>query len=512
MFDNDRHSPTYGKSIAQYAYQLELQADVAARIIAAGGVATPTDPRQGRNIGLSAITAINDHEFLVLERDNRGIGVDDPAGASVVGSKRVYKIDVLGATDISNRPLPNDGNLAAAVPPIVPVAKSARLHRPRREHAAAQRQAGGEMGRASTIGPRLKNGGHLILAGNDNDYSVTQNAGSAVQFDVYVDFNGGSVQRDLDQPTMLNGQFVGPVPAGFVLLPGVLHAYKASAADLSGYVRPGQDRRGHQDDHDSECGRRQSRGPRRSRHPLTSGGGDPHRNESPRASATCALALGQKRALREQSRSAGRDEPRGGAARVVPRLAVVVHRVREAAGGDCRRRIEHLGLCVPELRGIASRGNRFVDGNRRELLRHRDDPVERLRHGESRWPGRTARRPRSRVLEDALPLTGQMRVVGPEPRVEAELQAPHGLGDLAVELLVTRRQQPLQAVDEGRLRGPQEAHRQRRAVRPRLAGLTPRSRPIVGATSMLRARVRLPGRMSGPAAMKIALMFGSNGS
>lgn len=53
---------------------------------------------------------------------------------------------------------------------------------------------------------------------------------------------------------MLNGQLVGPVPTGYALIPGVLHAYKASAADLSGYVRPGQDPRAHQDDDDTECG------------------------------------------------------------------------------------------------------------------------------------------------------------------------------------------------------------------------------------------------------------------
>lgn len=53
VFDNDRDSATFGTSIAQYAYQLELQADVAARIVAAGGNATTTNPRQGRNIGLS---------------------------------------------------------------------------------------------------------------------------------------------------------------------------------------------------------------------------------------------------------------------------------------------------------------------------------------------------------------------------------------------------------------------------------------------------------------------------
>jgi hypothetical protein len=248
VFDNDRHSDTYGKSIAQYAYQLELQADVAARIVAAGGVATPTDPRQGRNIGLSSITAINDHEFFVLERDNRGIGVDDPAGATVVGSKRVFRIDVRGATDIANRVLPADGNLAAAVPPIVPVAKSGLII----DLAAQSVLPNGkraEKWEGLAIGPRLAHGARLILTGNDNDYSVTQNA-DGVQFDVYVDFNGNSVQRDLDRPTMLNGAVVGPVPAGFVLLPGVLHAYRASAADLAGYVPPGDDRDHDRDDDD----------------------------------------------------------------------------------------------------------------------------------------------------------------------------------------------------------------------------------------------------------------------
>jgi hypothetical protein len=89
-FDNNPFSDTYGKSIAQYVYQLESQSAVAARITATGGLATGTDPRQGRNLGLSAIVAINAHEFLVLERDNRGIGIDDPGGASTrTGCRRL---------------------------------------------------------------------------------------------------------------------------------------------------------------------------------------------------------------------------------------------------------------------------------------------------------------------------------------------------------------------------------------------------------------------------------------
>lgn len=92
--------------------------------------------------------------------------------------------------------------------------------------------------------PRLKDGDFLILARNDNDYSVTQDANTGVQFDVYVDFEGGSVQRDLDQPTRLDGVMVGQVPPGFVLLPGVLHAYRVPAADLAGYMKPGDGRKG----------------------------------------------------------------------------------------------------------------------------------------------------------------------------------------------------------------------------------------------------------------------------
>ena len=47
------------------------------------------------------------------------------------------------------------------------------------------------------IGPRLLGGARLILAGNDNDYSVTQ-TGAGEQFDVYVDFNGNVAKCVLD--------------------------------------------------------------------------------------------------------------------------------------------------------------------------------------------------------------------------------------------------------------------------------------------------------------------------
>jgi hypothetical protein len=120
----------------------------------------------------------------VLERDNRGIGVDDPAGANVVGSKRIYKIDIRGTTDIAARELPSDGNLAAAVPPIVPVTKSPDVFIDLAANTQLPNGKQVEKWEGMTIGPRLKNGAHLILTGNDNDYSVTQQAGAATQFDV----------------------------------------------------------------------------------------------------------------------------------------------------------------------------------------------------------------------------------------------------------------------------------------------------------------------------------------
>src|SRR4029453_18498937 len=245
VFDSDPDSSTYLTSIAQYAYQLELQADVAARIAALKGISSPTDPRQGRNIGLSAITAINPHEFLGLERDNRGIGVDDPAGAGVVGSKRIYKIDIDGATKIATLELPDKGDLAAAG--MVPGTKSLDVFIDLAGSTPLPNGRLAEKWEGMTIGPKLRNGGHLILAGNDNDYSVTQNANTSEQLDVYVDFGGNFARCVIDDPTRgeINPAAADmtidnpvPLPEGFFLLPGLLLAYKASKADLGKYVEP----------------------------------------------------------------------------------------------------------------------------------------------------------------------------------------------------------------------------------------------------------------------------------
>jgi hypothetical protein len=204
-----------GRAVAQYAYQMEGSS-------------------QGR--GISALVALNDTEFLVLERNNRGVGV----GADLSPpSKRVYKIDIDGAADISGIDLDSG---AAYVPvtknPTIFINLGVNTLLPLGNKVP-------EKWEGLTIGPRLGDDSYVMLAGTDNDYSVTQN-GSNVQFDVYFNFAdadpyASSIQCPLGAVATCfntsNGQ-----PANLAgdhrLLPGVLHAYKASADDLAGYVRP----------------------------------------------------------------------------------------------------------------------------------------------------------------------------------------------------------------------------------------------------------------------------------
>lgn len=205
---------------------------------------------QGR--GISALVAINHDEFLVLERNNRGLGVD---ANTVSPNKKVFHINLAGATDVSRVDL----DAAAAV--FAPAAKMAApwldLAAPATLADPSLAALGGvspEKWEGLAIGPKLKDGSYLVLAGTDNDYSVTQNAAST-QLDVYVKAQSAMAERiqcnigTFDNCTAVNadGSAGGALPAGFdfsgyALIPGVLHAYKASPQDLAGFVRPGHKR------------------------------------------------------------------------------------------------------------------------------------------------------------------------------------------------------------------------------------------------------------------------------
>lgn len=197
-----------GDVVGQYAYRLE----------SAG---------QGR--GISALVALGDDKFLVIERNNRGIGV----GATLAAAdKSVYEIDLAGAVDVSAVDLPATGAFAGAV------TKVARVIDLDANTLAALGGRSPEKWEGLTIGPQLADGSFLILAGTDNDYSVTQNA-SGEQFDVWFRFTdadpyGSSIQCPKSDVT---GCFFtadgrpAVLDASYGLLPGVLHAYTARLAD-----------------------------------------------------------------------------------------------------------------------------------------------------------------------------------------------------------------------------------------------------------------------------------------
>lgn len=200
-----------GEAVAQYAYQMK---------------------RSGQGQGISALVAINDHEFYVLERNNRGIGI----GAELAtADKEVYRIDLAGATDVSAI------SLTGAIP-YTKVSKSAQVLDLDANTLAALGNKSPEKWEGLAIGPKLANGEYLLLAGTDNDYSVTQNALGAQQ-DVYLRFSDAdpyatSIQCPLGALAGCTGAALSvPTDGSYKLLPGVLHAYTVSAAELGDYVQ-----------------------------------------------------------------------------------------------------------------------------------------------------------------------------------------------------------------------------------------------------------------------------------
>ncbi len=198
---------TTGTAVAQFAYKMDSAA-------------------QGR--GISALVALGNDKFMVLERNNRGIGV----GATLAAAdKAVYQIDLAGATDVTNITL-GTTTLPAGV---VAASKGAKVIDLDADTLAALGNKSPEKWEGLAVGPKLNNGKYLVLAGTDNDYSVTQN-GSNVQFDVYyrmtdTDPSATSIQCPIGSILGCTGTLT----ADFKLLPGVLHAY---TADITGCTAP----------------------------------------------------------------------------------------------------------------------------------------------------------------------------------------------------------------------------------------------------------------------------------
>jgi hypothetical protein len=210
-----------GRSVAQYVYQLEELNTINARV--------PDNPfqanSQGISIGVSALAAISDHEFLVLERDNRGFGVADVTGATPpVSTKRIYRIDLNGATNLihparSGPPISLAGTNRLPVG-VIPVRKTLFLDMLAALTAAGLKSA--EKLEGLAVGPRLDDGTYALIVGSDNDFSVTQND-SNTQFDVCTD--GRQVPLDS-----------GCAPGG-TLIPTFFYSFK-SASNQADRIAP----------------------------------------------------------------------------------------------------------------------------------------------------------------------------------------------------------------------------------------------------------------------------------
>jgi len=208
-----------GQAVGQYAYQLK---------------------RNNQGQGISSLVALNDHEFMVLERNNRGVGV----GADfATADKEVYKIDLTGATDVSNIDLDSGSLFTAVVKGAKVIDLDANTIDLDGNGVAESAGKSPEKWEGLAVGPRLADGSFLMLAGTDNDYSVTQNT-SGAQTDVYFRFSDadpykGSIQCPLNQTTgcvKTDGGASATLSGDYRLLPGVLHAYKAASSDLVGYT------------------------------------------------------------------------------------------------------------------------------------------------------------------------------------------------------------------------------------------------------------------------------------
>jgi hypothetical protein len=106
--------------------------------------------------GSNEILAVNDHQFLIIERDGQ---------AGTAGYKSIALIDLAGATDVSNiARLPRMG----LPPKVTPVSKHAFL-----DLAAALTATGQpvmEKYEGLAFGPDLPDGRHLLLVCLDNDF------------------------------------------------------------------------------------------------------------------------------------------------------------------------------------------------------------------------------------------------------------------------------------------------------------------------------------------------------
>ncbi len=151
-----------GKPLAEYAYPFDD-----AHEINAGARLSPGDALSQKNLCITEIAAINDHQFLVLERDNRGAnGSLDPKAAI---QKCVYVIDLDGATNLVARA----GKALRDNASFVPVQKELLLNLANalpgiKTHELAEKWE------ALALTPPDANGHRKLLVAADNDFLTSR--------------------------------------------------------------------------------------------------------------------------------------------------------------------------------------------------------------------------------------------------------------------------------------------------------------------------------------------------
>ena len=120
-----------------------------------------------RGQGVSEILAINDHEFLVVERDNRSWLAEAPAAPT---RKMIYRINLDGASDVTGVTLPASG-LPAGVMPVTK-APFINLLEPDFGLNLNNAKAIAEKIEGLAWGPDLPDGRHLLYVISDNDLSL----------------------------------------------------------------------------------------------------------------------------------------------------------------------------------------------------------------------------------------------------------------------------------------------------------------------------------------------------
>lgn len=203
-----------GAPTKQYIYQLESLASINPNT--PGDTFTATN--QGRSIGVSSIMSLPDGRLVVLERDNRGLGVDDPTGQRQIGIKAAYVIDLSQATDVSGISLAGTNTLPVGVQAA---SKTALLDI--RAALLAKGVTVAEKMEGLIFGPRLADGGLSMLIVTDNDFSVTQ-TGAGEQFDICSSGTGiGAVFSQV--------AIGGACPNGQSLIATRIYAFRLTSAE-----------------------------------------------------------------------------------------------------------------------------------------------------------------------------------------------------------------------------------------------------------------------------------------